>query len=174
MVILLCRWLFAILALIYNKPSISQSGGGLHPFYTSVSEINYNQSSKILEISCRVFSNDMEACLEKLNHSKADLGNAAQKQAIDQMLMVYLNNHLQIQVNKKPAALQWVGREPESDASWIYLQAPCPERPGSIVITNTLLYDMFNSEINIIHVTVNGDRKSIRLNYPDKLAEFSF
>ena len=41
-------------------------------------------------------------------------------------------------------------------------------------VNNTLLHDFINEQINILHVTVNGNRKSTKLNYPDSKASFSF
>ena len=42
------------------------SGPGFpHPYYISVVEINHNPTDKTLEISCKIFTNDFEATLEK-------------------------------------------------------------------------------------------------------------
>ena len=37
----------------------------LHPFYVSVTEINHNAADKTLEISCKMFTEDLEEILEK-------------------------------------------------------------------------------------------------------------
>ena len=37
----------------------------LHPFHVSTTEINQNAKDKILEISCRIFTDDFESILEK-------------------------------------------------------------------------------------------------------------
>jgi hypothetical protein len=39
---------------------------------------------------------------------------------------------------------------------------------------NSILYEAYDKEINLMHVTVGGERKSTRLNYPDKEASFQF
>ena len=36
-----------------------------HPLYISVTEINHNSKDKILEVSCKIFTNDFETVLEK-------------------------------------------------------------------------------------------------------------
>ena len=41
-------------------------------------------------------------------------------------------------------------------------------------ITNSLLYDAFEQQINLMHITVNGERKSSKLAFPDQKAEFIF
>ena len=41
-------------------------------------------------------------------------------------------------------------------------------------IEASLLYNLFDDEMNIVHVVVNGVRKSERVNYPDKKVEQVF
>ena len=45
---------------------------------------------------------------------------------------------------------------------------------SQLTITNTILYDMFDDQMGIMHVTVGGNRKSSRVNYPEKEVEFKF
>ena len=67
----LCRWLSVGLLCILGgfRPA--------HPLYISVTEISHNPKDKILEISCKVFTNDFEAVLEKMSGSRVDLSAAA-------------------------------------------------------------------------------------------------
>jgi hypothetical protein len=41
-------------------------------------------------------------------------------------------------------------------------------------VTNSILYESYEKQMNLMHLTVNGSRKSSRLNYPDKIANFQF
>jgi hypothetical protein len=41
-------------------------------------------------------------------------------------------------------------------------------------VVDELLYDSFNQQINILHVTVGGQRKSFRLDYPESGTAFEF
>jgi len=36
------------------------------------------------------------------------------------------------------------------------------------------MHDMFDDQVEIIHVVVNGNRKSTKLEYPEKNVEFTF
>ncbi len=47
-----------------------------HPLYISVTEINHNAKDKILEVSCKIFTNDFETVLEKIAKTKVDLSPA--------------------------------------------------------------------------------------------------
>jgi len=65
----LYKWLSATL--------ICLSMGRPHPLYISVTEVNHNAKDKILEVSCKLFTNDFEAALEKMSGAHVDLGSAA-------------------------------------------------------------------------------------------------
>jgi hypothetical protein len=41
-------------------------------------------------------------------------------------------------------------------------------------LNNSILQDLTADQINIMHVTVNGSRKSYKLDYPQKQASFNF
>ena len=145
-----------------------------HPFYVSVTEINHNVKDKILEISCKLFTSDLEAVLEKNLHTKVDLSSPTDKKTSDGYIAAYVTKNLQIKVDGKPVALQFVGSEKEQDASWCYFQVNNVAAVKKIDITNSLLYDGFDKEINIMHVSVGGDRKSGKVEYPETGISFSW
>ena len=70
--------------------------GHSHPLYISVTEINHNVKDRILEVSCKVFTNDLEAVLEKMSGSRVDLSAAATKAASDKLIDTYLEKHLRL------------------------------------------------------------------------------
>ena len=148
--------------------------GHSHPLYISVTEINHNVKDRILEVSCKVFTNDLEAVLEKMSGSRVDLSAAATKAASDKLIDTYLEKHLRLKVDGKPVPLHFVGSEQENDGTWTYLQVNDVPAVKRIDVVDELLYDSFNQQINILHVTVGGQRKSFRLDYPEAAAVFEF
>jgi len=46
--------------------------------------------------------------------------------------------------------------------------------PKKIDVVNSILYESYDKQMNLMHVTVGGSRKSTRLNYPEKEASFQF
>src|SRR5258706_16143551 len=139
----------------------------LHPLYISVTEISHNAKDKTLEISCKMFTNDLEATLEKTAHAKVDLSEPKDKKATDKLITDYVGRHLQIKIDGKTVALHFLGSEKEADGTWSYFQVNDVPAVKRVEILNSLLYDNFDQEINIIHASVGGEKKSMRLNYPD-------
>ena len=149
-------------------------GAFSHPLYISVTEINHNAKDRILEVSCKIFTNDFEAVLEKMSGSRVDLSAAAAKAASDKLIDTYVGKHLRLKVDGKPVVLHFVGSEQENDGTWSYFQVNDVPAVKRVDAVDELLYDSFNQQINIMHVTVGGQRKSFRLDYPEAAAAFEF
>ena len=145
-----------------------------HPLYISVTELKHNAKDKILEVSCKMFTNDLEAALEKMAKTHVDLSLAKDKAAADKLIEEYVERHLRLKVDGRPAVLHFVGSEKENDGTWSYFQVNDVPAVKRIDIINDLLYDSFNQQIGIMHVTVGGQRKSTRLDYPEANASFDF
>ena len=145
-----------------------------HPFHVSVVEIEHNATDKTLEISCKIFTDDFETTLAKNYSAKVDLTNPPNKAAMDSLVKKYIFSHLALKVNGRAAGFTYVGFEVEKEAAYGYVEVDNVSSLSKLDITNTILYDKFDDEVNIMHVKVNGDRKSTKLNYPDKETSFSF
>ena len=146
----------------------------VHPLYVSVTEFNHNAKEGIIEISCKMFADDCENTLKQLTKMDVDITNPKDVKQLEKILNDYIQKHLQLKVDGKPAPLQWVGYEKESESVWCYLQVNDIKTVKKLDITNSLLYDYYNTQISIMHASVGGNRKSIRINYPDKVARFDF
>ena len=173
MVISWCKWLtLAIFPFL--------SGNGLrpdlitHPFYVSVVEINYNAKERELEIGCKVFTNDLESTLEKFINGKLDLASQNDKPKADKAIADYVVKHFEIRVDNNPAPLQFVGSENEAEATWSYFEVKHVFGVKKLDIMDNMLYESFDAQIHIFHVTVNGIRKSSKIANPESKISFEF
>jgi len=165
------KWLLIAAILAFALPA---GAGKAHPFYISVTEINYNADTKGLEISCKVFTNDLETALTKANGKKPDLYADKDKVMADKQIAAYINDHLSIKINGRQVALAYLGFERENEAVWSYLESRNMPLPKNLEIVNSLLYDSFEQQINLVHVTVKGERKSAKLTHPDTALQLKF
>jgi hypothetical protein len=171
-----CKWLLSAIFSFWLAHAGHSSGDEFrwHPFYVSVTEINHNAKNRILEVSCKMFTNDFETCLEKYAHLKIDLSDPKARAGAEKYIAEYISRHLQLRVDGKPVNLQWVGSEKEAEATWSYFQVNDQVAVKRIDIVNSLLYESFSSQINIMHVSVNGVRKSTKLTNPETDTTFEF
>lgn len=162
------------MVLLYYKWLVTGLLALVHPFFVGVTEIQHNAKDQTLEISVKLFADDFEKALSKSNQVTVDLVNAKDPVKANKMVATYLQQHLLLKVNGKPVQFDFVGYEKEREAVWSFVQVNNIATVSKLEITNSLLYDAYEQQINIMHVTVNGERKSTKLSYPDQQASFSF
>lgn len=163
------KWLFTplICLLLAGKPAP-------HPFHVSVIEVNHNATDKTLEISCKIFTDDFEKILAKNYKTKVDLINPADKAPMDSLVKKYILSHLSISANGKPVILHYLGFENDKEAAFGYIEVENVPVLNKINISTNLMYDQFEDQVNIMHVIVNGNRKSTKLNFPETEASLVF
>ena len=160
-----------LLLVSWIQPSHS---GARHPYYLSVVEINHNATDKTLEISCKIFTNDFQTTLEKNYNAKVDLVNPKDKAAADKWVTDYVKKHLSFKADDKAVSFSYLGYEKEDEAIYSYFQVDNIASVKKIEITNSILHDFSDQQINIIHCTVGGKRQSTKLDYPKTEASFSW
>jgi len=145
-----------------------------HPLHVSTTEIEFNPKEKSLEISCRIFTDDFETILAKQFKAKTDLTKPGMHKAMDELIKKYMAAHLKLNVNGKNATFTYVGFEIDHEATNVYLEIENINTLQKLGLANSILYDLFDDQMNILHVQKQGVRKSIKTNYPETLAAVSF
>ena len=153
------KWLSISLLIFLKSPGMFYSSAvskfplqrvkGLpHPYYISVVEVNHNPTDKTLEISCKIFTNDFEATLEKNYKTKVDLVNPPDKSAMDKLVSDYIKKRLSVKADNKSSSLSYVGFEKEDEAVYSYFQVDNVPAVKKIDVTNSIL-----KELNVIQST---------------------
>lgn len=161
MAFFLHKWLFASVVLF-------------HPFFVSVTDINHNPKEKTLEISCKMFADDLEKAIGNSVKLKLDLFNIKDSAVAKKGIGDYVKKHLVIKIDGKPTYLEFVGFEREGDALWSYYQVTNVPSVKKMEITNTILHEISTDQINLMHIIVGGVRKSSKLDYPTSEAVYNF
>lgn len=146
----------------------------MHPFFVSVIEINHNTKESTVEISVRIFTEDLEKTLQQNNKGKVDMLNPPDKALLDKQIGDYLTKKLQLRINGKPVAMHYLGHEIQKESVWSYLEIPNIKSMKQLGINCTLLYDFEKMQSNIFHVKNMGEDKSYKLDYPQDQTTFNF
>jgi len=143
-----------------------------HPFYLSVTELSYNPVEKKLQISCKLFTDDIENTIRKSSKSYVDLLNPNNKSNSEKLLIDYIQKHLTIRSDDKPIPYRFLGYEKEEEAIWCYFESEEIQTPKKLDINNSLLYEYLPEQFNIVHVNVSGNRQSSKVNNPESKLSF--
>ncbi len=146
-----------------------------HPFFVSMTEFNYNAKDKELEISVRIFTDDFENTIRKDHPGvKVDILRPANQAQMNQFVNEYIQKHLVLQLNGKPAAISFVGYEQQSESIWTYFEVKNVSGVQKLDVTNALLHDYNTNQINMMHIKVGDNEQSYKLDYPDEKVTFKF
>ena len=163
---ILYKWLFvfAVANLIINH----------HPIFVSVTTIDHNMANKTLEVSCKIFTDDLETTLRKKYNKKVDLLDVTLNEAMKPMVNDYIKMHLVITADGKLANMQFIGFEQQEEGIISYFEVKDVATVKKIEVMDNILYDEKPQQMEIIHVTVKGQRKSSRLDNPENRVSFLF
>jgi len=130
----------------------------MHPFHIGVCEMKYNTEKELMEISYRVFWDDMEQLLQK--RWKPD--GPMQSPQLDSILQVYFSEMFWLTIDGQKGAMQYLGYEIEEEALWCYFQIKSLKPYRELKIRNTVLFDHQEEQINILHYNRGAYSKSLR------------
>ncbi len=140
----------------------------LHPYHVGSFEFNYNSKSKTFEISGKFFLDDLENALKEKYGKAVHFNDERYKTQINGYLIQYCEEYLKLKADNKFLKINYIGYEEDSESVNIYLESEKTNPPKKVETAVSLLYNFFDDQMNIIHIIVNGTRKSQRLNYPDR------
>ena len=166
-----CRFLILVIILFTNTSFLRSPFSVLlhkHDFHTSLTEMRYNTKSKTFEISVRVFTDDLEKVLSVANQNKKFLVENNDKN--DPFVEAYIKkNFVVVNTKNQKPIINYIGKEKEGDATWIYLEMPVNESINGSKIQNNVLIDMFEDQTNILNIFVQNQKKSYLYNVKNRV-----
>jgi hypothetical protein len=142
-----------------------------HPFFVSMTEIEWKPAEKKFEIAVRIFTDDLEKALAADCRCKTDLASNANEAVMNKLLADYIVRHLRISKGKESAKLIFLGREKEDESTWSYFEASC-DYSGAMEVENKLLYSTQEKQVNLIRFRKPGSDNTIQLKNPESRAFF--
>lgn len=144
-----------------------------HPFHVSVTEAEWNADTKRLEVAIRLSAEDLEAALNERAENKIALDDT---ETSDEAVQAYLKESFIVRRTEKddPLELEWVGKEVTTKAAWLYFELAAPDGVEGFELTNRVLFDAEESQINTVNVKSQGRKASLRCDrkHPTALIQF--
>ncbi|PKH66306.1 hypothetical protein CXF59_10070 [Flavobacterium sp. ALD4] len=133
---------------------------GFHKFYVAVYQIEYAPEKEMLQITSRIFADDLNKALEKKYTKKHYLGTNKESPEDLVLLKKYLSENLIIKVNGQSKAMNFLSKEMEGDVLICYLSIKDISKLKSLEVHNAVLVDWDSEQQNITHFTILGTKQS--------------
>jgi hypothetical protein len=140
--------------------TFSISSFGVHKFYMAIYQINYAPEKKMLQITSRIFIDDLNKTLEQKFKKKFYLGTDKETLESVELFKKYLSEKFSIKVNGQPKTMSFLSKEIDGDVLVCYLNIKEISKLSSLEIVNSVLIDSFLEQQNIVHVSAFGTKNS--------------
>jgi len=131
-----------------------------HDFHLSLTEITHNEEKRTLEVSIKLFTDDLLVALQKAGAPKMELGTEEEPPQANEYIESYLKAHFKLTVNGKPAEFNYLGKEAELDATWCYVEVKNVRQVQSLEVQNSFMLEAFEDQTNMVNLNMNGRKKS--------------
>ncbi|HVD59305.1 MAG TPA: DUF6702 family protein [Gemmatimonadaceae bacterium] len=133
-----------------------------HPLHTSVAEITYDAAHRQLQISLRVFVDD----LTKASDAYARSRPTTKELRVD----AYARSAFTITDRSgRQVMLQSCGGKLVSDLMWLCYRAAAPAGLSGFKVAHRILFDLYSDQINIVQANNNGKKQSLLFTHGDGL-----
>ncbi len=163
-----------IFLLLFLVLFIETGFAGAHPIYLSLCQIDYNAENHSLEISVKIFADDLLNALRERKQTDLHLGEQQENQKTNEYIFNYLKDNLDIKIDNKPVTVSYVGKEMEDSAVWCFLEVTDIASFSKIQVTDQILTEIYDSQSNVVQVNNKGKILNLLLKKDNPSGELSF
>jgi hypothetical protein len=125
-----------------------------HKYYTSLARVEYNAGEKSVEVTLRIFADDLELALTRRAGREVRLDRT---KGADRLVLAYLRDTFEIRNRGgETKALKWVGMELRGGVAWLYVEAEMPEGLSGARLRDQVLFELFAKQVNTVSVRYPG------------------
>ena len=154
---------FIFTCLLVITFSLLQGKAHAHPFHVSMCEVKYNEEEQSLEIALKIFIDDLDLYFNQTGVSDQYFGAPEELATADSLLNNYITEVFSVQVDGKNKATIYLGKEIDKGALWAYFEIKNVAPFKIFGCSNSLFFDLFDDQQNIVQLTYQGQTRSLLL-----------
>jgi len=131
-----------------------------HDFHTSITNAEYNPKTQSMEIMMKLFTDDLELTIKNKHQVLLNLNSHNELPQADSLIYNYILDNFSIQSGKKNQLAEFVGKEIENGIVFIYLEIHSFPIEKELLVKNTVFFDTFDDQSNIVNIKLEGEVES--------------
>jgi hypothetical protein len=140
--------------------------GYAHPLHTTLTQLSYDASTRVLDVSVRVFTDDFSAAVMPRART------AGVVVPPDSAMLRYLSGRFTLlRVGGGPIPLRWCGARRDGEVLFLCLRAVAQPSPLGARMRNALLSEVFADQVNIVQASYGGARRTLLFTPRDGMKE---
>ncbi len=157
------RVLLCLLFLAGVEAVSAPTAARAHVFYVSIARVKWNADEARLDVSVRIFTDDLEEAILAEGGPRLRLWTDQARVDRDRYVADYLAERLVFRVNGADRKLTYVGVEDALDATACLAQIVDVEHVNTIEVENRILIDLFDTQANVMRFEIAGEKKYVNL-----------
>jgi hypothetical protein len=150
-----------ILITFFGLLFLTLTSFSVHKFYVALYQVNYAPEKKMLQITSRIFVDDLNSAIGKKYSKKINLGSEKETAEDLVLLKKYFTEKFSIKINGRLTAMHLLSKEMEGDVLICYLSIKDTPKISSLEVYNTILIEGNSEQQNIMHFTVFGIKNTL-------------
>ncbi|WP_298304646.1 MULTISPECIES: DUF6702 family protein [Flavobacterium] len=146
------------LALFFGLSSMA-----MHKFYVSIYQVNYAPKKKMIQITSRLFIDDVNDALEKKFKKRTYFALENETPEDEVFLKKYFAEKFIIKVNGVSKTLNYLSKDIDGNVVICYFSIKDLPKISSVAIENSALMELNEEQQNIIQANINGEKQSLLL-----------
>ncbi|SHI76035.1 DUF6702 family protein [Flavobacterium terrae] len=131
-----------------------------HKFYVAIYQVNYAQDKKMIQITSRIFVDDLNSILKEKYKKRTLLGEASESVDDVALMKKYLAENFVLKVNGQTKVVNFLSKEMEGNVLICYYNVKDVSKIKTLEIQNTVLLDFTNEQQNIVHTKIYEKKQS--------------
>lgn len=131
-----------------------------HKFYVSIYQIDFVPEKKRVEITARIFMDDLKLALEQEFKTEINLGETAESAQDVLLLQKYISKHLHFFIDGKEKTIFFLSKEIENNVVIIYLKITDVKKINSLKMRNNLLLEVDSGQQNIMQTDIYSKKRN--------------
>jgi uncharacterized protein DUF6702 len=134
-----------------------------HKFYVSIYQIHVASDKKRIEITSRIFMDDLNSAVGKHFNKKTHIGENKEVPEDVVLLKKYLAEKFTIKINGQKKDIVYLSKELEANVVICYFRISGVTKPDKIDIYNSALMELNDTQQNIIQYSKDDEKQSLLL-----------
>jgi hypothetical protein len=157
---LLCAFIIGVMLLSASASSAHNTSSARsvfasHKFYASLAQADLNTETNSIEVSLRLFSDDLERVLARREGRAVHLDRTA---AVAPLVLAYLRERFEFRTaDGQTRELIWVGMETQVDVTWVYFEIRNISDLAGATLRNRVFFEQFDEQTNTVNIR-HGER----------------
>ncbi|WMW78206.1 hypothetical protein RF683_01825 [Flavobacterium sp. 20NA77.7] len=149
-------------------------GFSVHKFYVGVFQVDYFKEKKSVQITARLFIDDLEKALQKKHNKHFYITTKDEIANTNKYIEEYIKERFLVKLNNKNQTLTLLTKEQEDNIVICYIKISFSEKLKSFELTNTILTDIFSEQQNLVHLNNNGNKKTLLFTNTNNYQKINF